>query len=106
MSKRQQLGGIREHMDVVGSDGESVGKVDKVRGDKIILTKSDSDDNRHHSIDCSMVESIDGDQVKLNMPAEEAKSRFGDAEGSRAMFGGNDRDEHVNLERSFSGTYR
>ena len=106
MGKRQQLGGIREHMDVVGSDGESIGKVDKVRGDRIILTKSDSDDNRHHSLDCSMVESIEGDQVKLNMPAEEAKSRLGDAEGRRAMFGGNDRDEQLNLERSFSGTYR
>jgi hypothetical protein len=106
MSKRQQLGSIREHMDVVGSDGETVGKVDTVRGDHIILTKSDSDDNRHHSIDCSMVESIEGDQIRLNMPAEEAKSRFGDAEEGQAMFGGNDRDEHVNLERSFSGTYR
>ena len=65
MSKRRHLGSIREHMDVVGSDGESVGKVDCVKGDHIVLTKSDSDDNRHHRIDCSMIQSIEGDQVRL-----------------------------------------
>lgn len=102
MSKRQQLGQVREHMDVVGSDGEDVGKVDCVRGDHIVLTKSDSDDNRHHSIECSMVDTVEGDQVRLNMPAEEAKSRFKNLDkGIR----GNDRDERTNLERSFSGTY-
>ena len=114
MQKRQQLGGIREHMDVVGSDGESIGKVDKVAGDRIILTKSDADDNRHHWIDCSMIETIEGEQVRLSMPAEEAKSRWHDVEsgsGDRGMFGTHrsgrdDREEDVSLERSFSGTYR
>ena len=115
MEKRQHLGRIREHMDVVGSDGEAVGKVDKVRGDRIILTKSDADDNRHHSIDCSMVETVEGDQIRLTMPAEEAKSRFQSGDSERGMFGSDrdrdrdrDRDSEegeVNLERSFSGTY-
>ena len=100
MSKRQQLGRIQEHMDVVGSDGEDVGKVDCVKGDHIVLTKSDSDDNRHHMIECSMIDAVEGDQVRLNMPAEEAKSRFKDMSKS-----GSDRDERTNLERSFSGTY-
>lgn len=111
--KRQQLGSIREHMDVVGSDGETIGRVDKVRGDRIILTKSDSDDNRHHSIDCSMIDSVEGEQVRLSMPAEEAKSRWQDSEEDRGgLFGGSgERDfeeerGEVNLERSFSGTYR
>ena len=39
--KRGLLGQIREHMEVVGSDEEHVGTVDKVAGDRIILTKSD-----------------------------------------------------------------
>jgi hypothetical protein len=111
MSKRQHLGSIREHMDVVGSDGETVGKVDCVKGDHIVLTKSDSDDNRHHRIDCSMIQSIDGDQVRLEVPAEEAKSRF-DSSDDRGLFGRDrDRDRNrgpdheANLERSFSGTY-
>jgi len=113
MSKRGHLGSIREHMDVVGSDGETIGKVDKVRGDHIILTKSDSPDGRHHAIDCSMIQSIDSDQVKLDMPAEEAKSRWEDSDG-RGIFGSEtsrsvgrdrDRDEPMNLNRAFSGTY-
>ena len=115
MSKREQLGGIREHMDVVGSDGDKVGSVDCVKGDRIILTKSDSDDNRHHSIDCSMIRTIEGDKVCLDVPAEEAKSRFHDEDKGGGFFGDDrDRDdrhrgpEHAgpNLERSFSGTYR
>ena len=111
MSKRQQLGSIREHMDVVGSDGETVGKVDCVKGDHIVLAKSDSDDNRHHRIDCSMIQSVEGDQVRLDVPAEEAKSRF-DRSEDRGFFGrdrDNERDRgpdhEANLERSFSGTY-
>ena len=97
-------------MDVVGSDGETIGKVDKVRGDHIILTKSDAPDGRHHAIDCSMIQSIDSDQVKLEMPAEEAKSRWEDSDG-RGIFDessrglGRDRDEETNLNRAFAGTY-
>ena len=101
VTKRQQLGRIQEHMDVVGSDGETVGKVDKVRGDRIILTKSDSDDNRHHMFDCSLIETVEGDQVRLQVPAEEAKSRFDQDRG----FFGRDENEDTSLERSFSGTY-
>lgn len=104
MNKRRQLSGIREHMDVVGSDGERIGKVDKVRGDSVILTKSDSPDNRHHSIDCSMIETVEGDQVRLDRPAEEAKSRWDETE-NRGFFGRGPDHEGPNLERSFSGTY-
>ena len=102
--KRGLLGKIHEHMDVVGSDGETIGKVDKVRGDHVILTKSDSDDNRHHSIRCSMIDKVEDNRVCLDVPAEEAKSRWKD-EDERGFFGGGD-DGHVTLERSFSGTYR
>ena len=41
--KRQLLGQIREHMEVVGIDEEHVGTVDRIAGDRIILTKSDRD---------------------------------------------------------------
>ena len=102
MSKRQSLSGIREHMDVVGSDGETVGKVDCVKGDRIVLTKDDSPDNRHHLLDCSLVQSVEGDQVRLDVPAEEAKSRWEDA-GKRGASGRDE--EETNLNRSFAGTY-
>ena len=39
--QRDGLRRVNEHMEVVGSDGEHVGIVDKVRGDRIILTKTD-----------------------------------------------------------------
>lgn len=120
MGKRSRLGSIREHMDVVGSDGETVGKVDCVKGDHIVLTKGDSTDNRHHKLDCSMIETVEGDQVRLDIPAEEAKSRWEDVRDrdrnrdrnrERGFFGREDdrernRDEdETNLNRSFSGTY-
>jgi hypothetical protein len=111
MTRRGRLGLIREHMDVVGSDGETVGKVDCVKGDHVVLTKGDSPDNRHHKLDCSMIETVEGDQVRLDIPAEEAKSRWEDAgDRDRGFFGhDNERhgrsDEETNLNRSFSGTY-
>jgi hypothetical protein len=103
--KRNLLGQIREHMDVVGSDDETVGKVDCVRGDHIVLTKSDSPDNRHHALSCGMIDSIEGDQVRLAIPAEEARSRWKEGE-DRGFFGPEREGEDVNLERSFAGTYR
>jgi hypothetical protein len=111
--KRGLLGHIREHMDVVGSDGETIGKVDCVRGDRVVLTRSDSPDNRHHSLKCSMIDTVEGDQVRLDIPGEEAKSRWRD-EDDRGFFGREaDRErgresesDSANLERSFSGTYR
>jgi hypothetical protein len=88
-------------MDVVGSDGQAIGKVDCVRGDHIVLTKSDSDDNRHHMISCSLIGAIEGDQVRLEVPAEEAKSRWQTLDTDRR-----ETEREANLERSFSGTYR
>ena len=52
--QRELLNKVDEHMDVVGSDGAHVGTVDKVRGDRILLTKNDADaGGRHHSIPSS-----------------------------------------------------
>ena len=105
--KRQLLGQIREHMSVVGSDEEHVGTVDCVRGDRIILTKGDSEDGRHHSLSCSQVDRVEGDRVILDQPAAEAKRRWLDEEPDRGFFRDEeDRDNgpHM-LNRTFSGTY-
>ena len=104
--KRQMLGQVREHMEVVGSDEQPVGKVDCVKGDHIVLTKGDSDDNRHHSLKCSQIDRIEGDRVILDKPAEEAKRKLM-REDRGAMFGRDEdreRGPHM-LNRSFSGTY-
>jgi hypothetical protein len=68
--------GIREHMEVVGSDGGHVGTVDKVEGDRIKLTKKDDPDGtgaHHHYLSLSAVASVSGHQVRLSVPAEQAK---------------------------------
>jgi hypothetical protein len=107
--KRGLLGQIREHMDVVGSDDEHVGTVDKVAGDRIILTKSDPESGgAHHSISCAHVDRIDGDRVVLEQPADKAREHWRDESRSRALFEREDQGEmgdHV-LNRSFEGTYR
>ena len=106
-TKREMLGSIKEHMQVFGSDDQPVGTVDKVRGDRVILTKSDSSDGQHHSINLAMIERVEGDRVMLGKSADEAKAAFGSEERDRAL---NERDNqgengpHI-LDRSFSGTY-
>lgn len=62
---------IREHMTVVGSDGQHVGTVDRVQGDQIKLTKNDSPDGQHHLIPCSMVGAVD-DRVHLTVSSQQA----------------------------------
>lgn len=63
---------IREHMDVVGSDGAHVGTVDKVEGQTIRLTKSDPlAHGSHHWIPIDWVQTV-GQSVQLNKPAADA----------------------------------
>ncbi|WCM27758.1 DUF2171 domain-containing protein [Sphingomonas sp. QA11] len=107
-TQRSALSKVSEHMEVLGSDGEHVGTVDKVRGDRIILTKSDVDaGGRHHSIPSRWIESVD-DKVKIRKTAEDAKAHWRDEERSGAFFNEN-RDEDSGKgrhtpNRSFSGT--
>lgn len=70
-------------MKVLGSDGQHVGIVDCVKEDKIILTKSDpASGGKHHSIPADWVTAIEEDEVRLNQPAEVARTNWLDAEGS------------------------
>jgi len=106
--KRELLGQVREHMNVVGSDEEHVGTVDHVRGDRIILTKGDSEDGRHHLLSCSLVDRVDGERVVLDRPAAEAKQQIEGGTGDRTFFRDDDDDRNNGphmLNRSFSGTY-
>lgn len=69
---------IREHMEVVGSDGQHVGTVDHCQGPNIIkLTKNDpAAGGEHHYIPMAWVHRID-QRVHLTQPAEEARARWG-----------------------------
>jgi hypothetical protein len=106
--QRQSIRQVREHMEVVGSDGQPVGTVDKVAGDKIILTKNDPQaGGHHHSIPCSWIQSVD-ERVTINKTAEQARQQWTDEENRRALFESEDQRRgdgpHI-LDRSFSGTY-
>ena len=107
--KRGLLGQIREHMEVVGSDEEHVGTVDKTAGDRIILTKSDPESGgAHHSLSCSDIDRVEGDRVILDCSADQARSRWRDESRGRALFEREDQGEMGPrmLDRSFEGTYR
>jgi hypothetical protein len=70
-----QASQIREHMEVEGSDGKHVGRVDKVIGDEIELTKLDLGSGlKHHMIPISWVEMIDDETVRLNLTKDAAKA--------------------------------
>jgi hypothetical protein len=106
--KRSMLGQAREQMEVVGSDGEPVGKIDRIAGDRAVLTKGDSPDGHHHSIPCTMIDRIEGDKVTLDCTAEQAQKQWRDDHRERALFEREDQGDagpHM-LDRSFSGTYR
>jgi hypothetical protein len=65
---------IKEHMEVVGSDGKHVGKVDKVLGSEIELAKFDFGAGlKHHMIPVSWVDHVD-DKVCLSLTKDAAKA--------------------------------
>jgi hypothetical protein len=105
-SQRELLNRVSEHQEVVGSDGQHIGTVDKIRGDRILLTKSDSaSGGHHHSIPSSWLMSVD-DKVTISKTADQAHQHWRDEERNSegGMFARDD-DRSVNLNRSFSGTY-
>ena len=68
---------IREHMEVVASNGIHLGTVDRVEGDSIKLTRNDADaKGRHHLIPLAWVEEV-ADAVRLNKEWGEAKWEWG-----------------------------
>ena len=68
---------IREHMEVVGSDGGHVGKVDHVQGTDIELAKLDLGSGfKHHLIPMSWVDQVNDDKVRLNLTKDAAKAAW------------------------------
>ena len=63
---------IREHMEVIGSDGNHLGTVDHVEGNSIKLTKSDPKaGGQHHYIPLDWVDKVD-QKVRLSKPCDAA----------------------------------
>ena len=69
---------IKEHMEVLASDGAHVGTVDHIQGqDRIKLTKSDSPDGLHHFIPLDWVDHVDA-HVHLSKAADEVVDEWED----------------------------
>jgi hypothetical protein len=56
---------ICEHMEVADADGQHVGIVEKIDGDRIRMTKKDALDPQHLFLDRSQVAGVEGNKVKL-----------------------------------------
>lgn len=68
---------IKEHMEVIGSDGHHVGTVDKLEDNAIKLTRTDSPDGKHHRIEMDMVDTIEDGKLVLMQRAGEVKAQWG-----------------------------
>ena len=104
-TQRETLNNVQEHQEVIGSDGQHVGTVDKVRGDRIILTKSDQDaKGHHHSIPCSWIESIEDGKVRINRTADDAHRVWKDEERNAFDWGddGSRADDGASYRRTYS----
>ena len=68
---------IKEHMEVLSSDGKHVGTVDHLDGaDKIKLTKSDKQSGgQHHIIPVGWIDHVDA-HVHLNKPARQVMTEW------------------------------
>lgn len=68
---------IKEHMEVLGADGQHVGTVDALKGaDKIVLTKNDpKSGGQHHLIPVGWVDHVDA-HVHLNKSAKDAMAQW------------------------------
>ncbi len=74
MAKAQD---IKEHMEVIGSDGQHVGVVDHLEGqDKIKLTKTDvKAGGEHHLIPVSWVDHVDA-HVHLSKSSQDVVKQW------------------------------
>ena len=68
---------IKEHMEILGSDGQHVGAVDRLDGkDKIKLTKADlKSGGQHHTIPVAWIAKVDT-HVHLSKPAKDAMAQW------------------------------
>jgi hypothetical protein len=68
---------IREHMEVKGSDGQHIGTVDRVEGNRIKLTKSDqASGGQHRYMDLGQVQEVKDGCVVASRPADECKQKL------------------------------
>jgi len=71
---------IKEGQQVIGADGGHIGTIDGLSGQLLKLKKNDPESGgAHHYLDLGLVVSVEGDTIKLIVPAAEAKERWSEA---------------------------
>ena len=69
---------IHEHMEVLGSDGQHVGTVDQIEGQRLKLTRKDpAAGGEHRYLHLDMVASVADGAVRLNRTAAQAMDEWG-----------------------------
>lgn len=76
---------LAKHQEVVDANGQHVGTVDHVDGDRIKLTRKDSPDGEHHYVALSDVQGIEGGRVRLSTSGGASGSTGGGATGSGTL---------------------
>ena len=66
---------IKEHLEVIGSDGAKIGTVDGVVGIEIKLTKGADTSGQHHFIPLDWVDHVDS-HVHLSKAARDVKAQW------------------------------
>ena len=71
---------VREHMQVIDAEGTPLGKVDKIEGDRIKLTRDSSGqgshEGHHHYIPAGLIAEVEGDSVRLSARLDAVESIF------------------------------
>jgi hypothetical protein len=80
-----QLDRIRKHMQVIDAEGLPLGKVDRLDGGRIKLTRdssgSGSHEGHHHFIPSGLVADVEGDTVRLSARIDALEALFETEEG-------------------------
>ncbi len=80
-----RLDQVREHMQVIDAEGTPLGKVDRIEGDRIKLTRESSGggahEGHHHFIPAGLVADVEGDTVRLSARIDAVESIFETEEG-------------------------
>ena len=71
---------VREHMQVIDAEGTPLGKVDKIEGERIKLTRDSSGqgshEGHHHFIPAGLVAEVEGETVRLSARIDSIESIF------------------------------
>jgi len=71
---------VREQMQVIDAEGTPLGKVDRIEGDRIKLTRDSSGqgshEGHHHYIPSGLVAEVEGDNVRLSARIDAVESIF------------------------------